>query len=107
MKFPYLRSIIAVAMWDAVVASVAYLFLIPVLVVASGSFWLLLGYVIDIPAVMVPILYKAAQRREIFRALTSIPSFFILRTVNAYFMLEAIVTEIVLKKRFCVYEKGH
>jgi len=50
---------------------------------------------------------KAIPRGEFFRALVSIPCFYILRTVNAIFMLEAIWTEYILKKPLLVYEKGH
>ena len=41
------------------------------------------------------------------RALASLPSFFVLRTVNGFFMLEAIVTELLLRRPLLVYEKGH
>ncbi len=103
----YLRSIIAVALWDAVVASFVYLVLLPILVIWLQNPYLLLGYFIDIPAVLVPTLYKAIPRKEVKLVLTSIPAFFILRTVNAVFMLEAIWSEWIIRKRFSVYEKGH
>ena len=103
----YLRFIIAVALWDAVIASFAYLFLIPVLTILLKSPWILLGYFIDIPTVLIPTLFKAVKRKEAFLALTSIPSFLVLRTVNCLFMLEAVWTEVVRKKRFSTYEKGH
>ncbi len=107
LKFPYLRSLVAVAMWDAVVASLAYLILLPLLAIVLKKPLLLLGYVIDVPAVLVPVLYQASRRKEMIRALTSIPAFFVLRNVNAIFILEAVVSEFLFKKRFCVYEKGH
>ncbi len=107
LKFPYLRSIIAVALWDAVVASIAYLLLLPVLAIVFRSPWFFLGYVIDLPAVLMPILYKSVERRELIRTVLSIPAFFVLRTTNAFFMLEALISECIFKKKFCVYEKGH
>jgi hypothetical protein len=68
--------------------------------------WLLLGYVIDAPAVLVPVLTGATPRREVGRALASFPAFFILRTVNAVFFLKAVCAEIV-GRSFTIYEKGH
>jgi hypothetical protein len=78
-----------------------------VLAVALGNPWLLLGYVIDVPAVAVPVLVGAAPRREVLRALVSLPCFFVVRTVNAMFFLRAAWSELVMKRSFTTYEKGH
>ena len=104
---PFLRQAVAVSCWDAVVAAVAYLFLLPVLALALGNPWLLLGYVIDVPAIAVPVLAAAAPRREVGRAIVSLPCFFVIRTVNAMFFLKAVWVELVLKRSFTTYEKGH
>ena len=103
---PYLRSIVAVAMWDATIASVAYLIVLPVLAAAVSPVFLL-GYLLDLPAVLVPVLIKACQRRELGRALASVPGFLVLRLLNCVFMLKALWTELVLKRPLVVYEKGH
>nr|MBI4460119.1 glycosyltransferase [Acidobacteriota bacterium] len=107
LHVPYLRSAVAVAVWDAAVASLVYLFLLPVLLVAFRTPWLLLGYVIDAPAILVPVLAGAAPRREIGKALVSFPSFLILRTVNAVFFLRAIWLELIVGRSLARYEKGH
>src|SRR5687767_14229286 len=104
---PFLRQAVAVSCWDAVVAAVAYLFLLPVLAIALGNPWLLLGYVIDVPAIAVPVLAAAVPRRELGRALLSLPCFFVIRTVNAMFFLKAVWLELVMKRSFTTYEKGH
>ena len=104
---PFLRQAVAVSCWDAVVAAVAYLFLLPVLAIAFGNPWLLLGYVIDVPAIAVPVLAAAVPRREVGRALLSLPCFFVIRTVNAMFFLKAVWLELVMKRSFTTYEKGH
>jgi biofilm PGA synthesis N-glycosyltransferase PgaC len=106
LSLGYLRSTVAIATWDAVVASLAYLVLIPLLAILVSPAYLL-GYLIDAPVVMVPVLAQAAQRREIRRALASLPGFFVLRTVNGWIMLRAIWREIVLRRPLLVYEKGH
>jgi len=107
LAVPYLRSAVAVAFWDATIAAAVYLVALPVLAVLLKSPWLLLGYVIDAPAVLVPVLAGAAPRREIRRALASAPAFFVLRTVNAVCFLRAVTAELLLGRTFRLYEKGH
>lgn len=107
LGIPFLRHAVAVAMWDALVAAVIYLFALPVLAIAFRNPWLLFGYVIDVPAVAIPVLYGAAQRGEFRKALASLPAFFVLRTVNAWHFLRAAFLELVLRRRFTTYEKGH
>lgn len=104
---PFLRSAVAISLWDATLASVVYLFLLPALALAFQNPWLLLGYLIDAPAVAVPVLAGAMKRGETKRALASIPAFLVLRTVNAVFFLRAAWMEFVLRRSFRIYEKGH
>jgi biofilm PGA synthesis N-glycosyltransferase PgaC len=106
LEIPFLRMMVAVALWDATFASVAYIFLLPLLAVFISPFFLLC-YLIDIPAVVVPVLYTAIKRREVGRALTSLPGFFVLRFVNAIFLLRALWFELVMSKPLKVFEKGH
>jgi biofilm PGA synthesis N-glycosyltransferase PgaC len=106
LGIPFLRSMIAVTMWDAVVASLVYLILVPLLSVLVSPLFLL-GYLIDAPAVAFPVLIIATKRKETWKAISSIPSFFVLRTVNSFFMLEAIWSELILRRPLRVYEKGH
>jgi biofilm PGA synthesis N-glycosyltransferase PgaC len=107
LDVPYLRVFVMVAAWDAIIASLAYVVIIPLLVVFLSMRILLLAYVIDFPIVMIPILAKARERKEILKALTSVPCFMVLRLVNSFFILEAFVTEFVLKRSFHTYLKGH
>jgi len=103
---PYLRSVLAVGMWDATVASLAYLVLLPLLALFVHPLFLL-GYVIDAPAVAVPVIARGIQRGELGRVLLSLPCFLLMRLVNAAFMLRAIWFEFVLGRSLLVYEKGH
>jgi cellulose synthase/poly-beta-1,6-N-acetylglucosamine synthase-like glycosyltransferase len=107
LDVPFLRTAVAVGLWDATIASLAYLVLLPVLALAFGSPLLLLGYVIDVPMILVPALTKAARRKECGKVLASIPAFFVLRLVNGLFFLEAVWSEWVLRRSFRTYEKGH
>jgi biofilm PGA synthesis N-glycosyltransferase PgaC len=107
MNIGYLRMLVAVALWDATIASVAYLFLLPLLAIIFRNPFFLLGYIIDAPAVLVPVFLSAENKRGMGRILASVPSFFLLRTVNSVFMLEAFWNELVMRKKFTLYEKGH
>jgi cellulose synthase/poly-beta-1,6-N-acetylglucosamine synthase-like glycosyltransferase len=102
----YLRSVVAVAFWDALLASLAYLILIPVLAVIVDPL-ILLAYLVDAPVVLVPVLWQATGRREVGRALGSFPSFFVLRVVNGLYMLGAVWRELIVRRPLVVYEKGH
>ena len=107
LQIPYLRMAITVALWDTVSVAIAYLLLIPLLTILFQNPFFLLAYVIDAPAVFVPVFLRAQQRQEINQALVSFPAFFLLRVVNSIFILEAIWSELVRGKRLLIYEKGH
>jgi biofilm PGA synthesis N-glycosyltransferase PgaC len=107
LEIPYLRSAVAVAMWDATFASLAYIVLLPLLALALASPILLLAYVLDLPAIGVPVAIAAARHGRVRHALASLPSFFVLRMVNSLFLLEALWKEFVVNRPLLVYEKGH
>jgi len=107
LTVPFLRVAVAVALWDAIVASLAFLILLPLLMIVLKSTWLLLAYFIDVPALLVPLLVGALPRREIGRMLLSLPSFLVLRLFNGFFFLEAAWSEWILRRSVLVYEKGH
>ncbi|MBK6739274.1 MAG: hypothetical protein IPG64_16070 [Haliea sp.] len=100
LRVGYLRSMIAVSLWDAVIASTVYLFLLPLLAITFANPYFLIGYVIDIPALLVPTLLTALRRKEVLRLLASVPAFFVLRTVNSVFLLEALWSESSSENRF-------
>jgi biofilm PGA synthesis N-glycosyltransferase PgaC len=105
LEVSFLRTAIAVACWDAALASVIYLLLLPVLAITFSNPYLFLGYVIDVPAVVIPVMIGAIPRGEAGRALASLPSFFVLRTVNAVFFLSAVWNELVRGRTLRTYEK--
>jgi cellulose synthase/poly-beta-1,6-N-acetylglucosamine synthase-like glycosyltransferase len=107
LHIPYLRSVIGVALWESTVASAIYLGVLPVTALMQRNMWILLVYILDAPALMAPVLTQAASRQEFWRALASIPAFFVLRVINCVFVLEAIWSEFVLREPLRVYEKGH
>jgi len=107
LRISYLREIIAVALWDAVIAALVYLVLVPVLALYFRQPLYLLVYLIDLPAVAVPLFFTPHGRKNFLKVIASIPAFFVLRMVNAYFLLRAIWDEWVLRRPLLVYEKGH
>lgn len=107
LHVPYLRSAVAVALWDAVTASIGYLVLLPLLAILFANPIFLVGYVLDAPAILIPVVVAAFGDRKLGQALASLPAFFILRMVNSVFLLEAVWSEVVLRRPLLVYEKGH
>ncbi len=107
IKIPYLNYIIAVSAWDAIMGALLYVIVLPLLTIIFRNPLFLLGYFIDAPITLIPVLYKGIQRKEFFKVLFSFPSFIILRFVNSLFILEAFWSELIMKKRLLTYEKGH
>lgn len=107
LDIPMLRWFVMVAFVDATLSSLYYLLLLPLLILTFAAPFLLLLYAIDVTIILVPVLYQAASRRETLRALASLPSFLPLRFVNSFYFLEAVWSEVLLRRSFRVYEKGH
>ncbi len=101
-----LRSMVATALWDAVVSVVALFILLPLLAIFVHPGFLL-GYFLDMPTIVVPVLIYAYKRGEFFKALSSIPAFWVLRFVNTWFVAKAFWNEFIGKRSVTVFEKGH
>lgn len=102
----YLGVAVAVVMWDAIMATLSYLLVVPVLAITVSPLFLLI-YLIDLPAIAAPALFEGFERRQVWRVMSSLPSFFILRVVNGWFLGAALVKECILGRRLKTYEKGH
>jgi biofilm PGA synthesis N-glycosyltransferase PgaC len=102
----YLRSIIAVAFFDALFSPIATLILFPLLAMIVSP-WFLAVYVLDLPFIAIPVIAGARRRRELKKALVSLPAFLALKLANSWFMFRAVVDELILGRRLDVYEKGH
>jgi poly-beta-1,6-N-acetyl-D-glucosamine synthase len=106
LRDPFLAILVAIGLWDAIVASLAYLALLPVLVTLFHPLFAI-AYVVDLPIIAVPALLKGWQRRELFQVFLALPAFFVLRIVNGVFLLRAAMDEWLLGRPLLVYEKGH
>lgn len=107
VRVPFLRFAVAVALWDATVATIGYFVILPLLALLLWQAWPLLGYLIDVPLLLVPVMAGAIPRREAWRALACTPAFVVLRFLNTAHFLEALWSEVVRHRRMVVYEKGH
>ncbi|MGH7731755.1 MAG: glycosyltransferase family 2 protein [Candidatus Eiseniibacteriota bacterium] len=103
---PFLRIIVAIALWDAVILAIVLLILLPILAVLVQPAFLL-GYLIDLPMVVVPVMIASHRRGEMGKALGSLPGYFVLRFVNAWFVLAAVWQEFVVNRPLVRFEKGH
>jgi hypothetical protein len=90
-----------------VIASFGYLVLIPLLTILFMNPLFLLAYLLDAPVVLIPVLVAARRSRGVGEVFASLPAFFLLRTVNSVFILEALWSELILRRPLLVYEKGH
>jgi biofilm PGA synthesis N-glycosyltransferase PgaC len=106
LNVPYLRMIVAVALWDAVFAATIYFTLLPLLAIFVHPLFLL-GYLMDLPSIAGPVLYGAYKRGETLKALSSIPAFYVLRFVNFYYSLKTFYMEFIARKPLRTFEKGH
>jgi len=104
---PLLRLMVAIWFLEATTASIAYLFVLPILIVVFREPALLLLYVLDAPLILVPVMVEARSRREVRRALVSFPAFGVTRLLGSVFTLRALWAELVRNRPFDVYEKGH
>lgn len=107
LDIPVLRWFVAIAFLDGALSSLYYLILLPLLALIFFAPLLLVLYAIDVTMILVPVLMQAAARKEIGRALLSVPSFLVLRLVNSYHFLEAVWSEMIMRRPLRVYEKGH
>jgi len=104
---PLLRLMVAIWFIEATTASIAYLFVVPLLAVVFREPAVLMLYVLDVPLILIPVLVEAVPRRETRRALVSFPAFLVTRLLGSVFTVRALWSELVRGHSFHVYEKGH
>jgi len=103
---PFLFTAMAVSLTDATLGALVYLLALPLMAVFVSP-WFLLGYIIDAPIIVVPVLIVARRRKEVGKAIASFPSVFILRFVNGFIFLKAVWFEFIIYRPLTTYEKGH
>lgn len=106
LEVPFMRTAVAVAVWDSLVAIIGLFLIVPMLAIFVHPLFLL-AYVMDLPTVCVPVLVAARKRGEIRKALAGLPGFFVLRFVNSFFVFRAFWNEFVARRSLKTFEKGH
>ena len=106
LSLNWIPFLVSVSLWDATIASLAYLVLVPLAAILIHPAFLI-GYIIDLPLIAVPVLIAGARRGEFLRALSGLPCFAVLRILNAIHMLRAVWAELIVNRPLLVYEKGH
>ena len=107
-KIPVLREFVMMGLIDALLGSVLFIVIAPILAIVFQN-PLLYAYAVaaDAAFIVIPAAWRGYKIRMLRKVLGSMPSFLVLRLVNSYFFIRAFVSEIILKKSFTTYEKGH
>lgn len=107
VRHRYLRTMAGLAVAEGLLLLSLHLLILPILAIVLRNPFVLLAYAFDLPIIALPVLTAAYRRRELGLALASIPSFLVMRTVNSFFLFEALWSELVMKRPLRVFEKGH
>lgn len=103
----FLRTMTGLAVTEGLLLLSLHMLILPTLAIVLRNPFVLLAYGFDLPIIVLPVLMAARRRGEMRLALASIPSFLVLRTVNSFFLFEALWSELIMKRRLKVFEKGH
>lgn len=107
-RIPVLREFVAMALSDALLGTVIWLIVAPILTIVYMNPWVFFYAVAaDAVFILIPAAWKGYQMKILRKVLGSLPAFFVLRLVNSYFFLGASIKELLLNKSFTTYEKGH
>jgi hypothetical protein len=56
---------------------------------------------------LIPSMIIGYKIKYLKKVIACLPSFIFLKIVNIYYTYEAFISEVMLKKRLTIYEKGH
>ena len=108
MKIPGLREQVIVGSVDALFGSLFLLIILPLLSIVLNNYSLMVfTFVMDIFLFLIPSLLIGYKIKQLRKVITSVPAFLLLKIVNIYYIYEAFISEVILKKRLIIYEKGH
>jgi biofilm PGA synthesis N-glycosyltransferase PgaC len=108
MKIPGLREQVSVGTIDALFGSLLLLIVLPLLSIFLQNYLLMIFTLsIDMLLFLIPSLIIGYKIKYLRKVITSVPAFLLLKIVNIYFIYEAFFSEVILKKRLTIYEKGH
>jgi hypothetical protein len=108
MKIPGLREQVLVGTIDALLGSLLLLIILPLLSVFAQNYSLMaFTFAIDILLFLIPSMIIGYKIKYLKKVVACLPSFIFLKMVNIYYTYEAFISEVILKKRLTIYEKGH
>ncbi|MER5174638.1 MAG: glycosyltransferase family 2 protein [Candidatus Nitrosocosmicus sp.] len=108
MKIPGLREQVIVGSIDALFGSLFLLLILPLISVISGNYPLMtFTFAMDVFLFLIPSMIIGYKIKHLRKVITSLPAFLLLKIVNIYYIYEAFISEVILKKRLTIYEKGH
>ena len=76
LSIGFLRSVVGVALWESTVASIIYLGVVPLTAILAQNPLILLVYVLDAPALMVPVLTQGRGAAGVLARARQHPVFF-------------------------------
>ncbi|HKQ21664.1 MAG TPA: glycosyltransferase family 2 protein, partial [Nitrososphaeraceae archaeon] len=107
-KVPVIREQIIVGLTDALFGPFALFVILPLISILSNNPLLIAyAFLTDALFISIPPLVKSIKMKNTKLVLSSLPSFFVLRTFNTFFFWSAFIKEFVLNKSLHKYEKGH
>ena len=106
LKIPVLREQVMVGLADAIITGMLYFMFVPLFLVINPVMLFYL-FAADWSFIAVPVLWKGYKLKMVRKSLTSLPFYFILRVVNSIYFFKALFSELIFKKSFRTYEKGH
>jgi cellulose synthase/poly-beta-1,6-N-acetylglucosamine synthase-like glycosyltransferase len=106
LEIPYMGLFAITPLVDAIF-SVMILLCIPIIAFYYSNPFILLLYFIDFPTVFFTVFSEAKKRKEIRTILSCFPSFLIMKFIYVFFIIEAMFSELVIRKKLDTFEKGH
>ena len=106
-KIPVLREVVTLQLLDALFGPVTYLVVILAAIWFRSFLLLAFMFIFETALVGLPPILKGIKLKKVRKVLSCLPFFFILRTVNMYYIYAAFISEILLNKTLTKYEKGH
>ena len=107
-RISVLREMVIASVVDMIFGGAIYFVFAPIVAILTGNpIIFLYALFADTIFVSIPALWKGLKMKLFEEVVISLPSFFLLRTLNSIMLYEAFVSEFVLGKSLHVYEKGH
>jgi len=107
-KVPVIREQIIVSLSDALFGPVGLFIILPLFgILLHNPLIIAYTFLADALFISIPPLVKSIKMKNTKLVLSSLPPFFVLRTINTLFFWSAFFKEFVTNKSFHKYEKGH